>query len=64
MISNRLLTLIALTLAMNHTRAQESIDIWNLPPLSIEQGRYTTDWNNLSRLYRECRQIVRRNITI
>ena len=51
MISNRLLTVIALTLAMNHTRAQESIDIWNLPPLSIEQGRYTTDWNNLSRLY-------------
>ena len=51
MISNRLLTVIALTLAMNHTRAQESIDIWNLPPLTIEQGRYTTDWNNLSRLY-------------
>ena len=51
MISNRLLTLITLTLAMTHTKAQESIDIWNLPPLTIEQGRYTTDWNNLSRLY-------------
>ena len=51
MISNRLLTVITLTLAMTHTKAQESIDIWNLPPLNVEQGRYTTDWNNLSRLY-------------
>ena len=38
MISNRLLTLIALTLAMTHTKAQESIDIWNLPPLSLNKG--------------------------
>ena len=32
-------------------KAQDAVDIWNLPPLNVEQGRYTTDWNNLSRQY-------------
>lgn len=26
-------------------------DIWNLPPLTPEEGRYTQDWENLSRNY-------------
>ena len=26
-------------------------DIWNLPPLKPETGRYTQEWNNLSRNY-------------
>ena len=26
-------------------------DIWNLPPLSVEEGRYTQEWSNLSRNY-------------
>ena len=35
------------------TQAQETdtVDIWNLPPLNVEQGPYTTDWSNLSRQY-------------
>ena len=45
------LSVILLTLICPSMKAQDSIDIWNLPPLSIEQGRYTTDWNNLSRQY-------------
>ena len=32
-------------------KAQDAVDIWNLPPLNVEQGRYTTDWDNLSRQY-------------
>ena len=32
-------------------KAQDTVDIWNLPPLHVEQGLYTTDWNNLSRQY-------------
>ncbi len=27
------------------------IDIWNMPPLEIESGEYSTDWNDISRLY-------------
>ena len=23
-------------------KAQDTVDIWNLPPLNVEQGRYTT----------------------
>ena len=34
-----------------HSNAQDNIDIWNLPELTIEEGPYTTDWNNLSRRY-------------
>lgn len=33
------------------SNAQDDIDIWNLPELTIEEGPYTTDWNNLSRRY-------------
>ena len=31
--------------------AQEKVDIWNLPELPVEQGEYTTAWDNLSRRY-------------
>ena len=47
----RILALIAALITIGVTKAQDTIDIWNLPPLSIEQGRYTTDWDNLSRQY-------------
>ena len=47
----RILAVIAVTITIGVTKAQDTIDIWNLPPLSIEQGRYTTDWDNLSRQY-------------
>ena len=46
-----LLTVIVAAITWVPIIAQEAIDIWNLPPLSIEQGRYTTDWDNLSRQY-------------
>ena len=46
-----ILTTILVTLTIGPTKAQNAIDIWNLPPLSIEKGRYTTDWENLSRQY-------------
>ena len=42
---------IAMMMAMGVTDAQENVDIWNLPPLKIEEGRYTTEWSNLSRQY-------------
>ena len=45
------LSVILLTLVLPSIKSQDSIDIWSLPPLSIEQGRFTTDWNNLSRQY-------------
>ena len=48
---NRILAFIAVAITIGATKAQEAIDLWNLPPLSIEQGRYTTDWDNLSRQY-------------
>ena len=32
-------------------QAQEAIDIWNLPPLKVEQGRYTSNWSDLCRQY-------------
>ena len=47
----RILALIAALITIGVTKAQDTVDIWNLPPLSIEQGRYTTDWDNLSRQY-------------
>ena len=46
-----LLTVLVAAITWVPIMAQEAIDIWNLPPLSIEQGRYTTDWDNLSRQY-------------
>ena len=42
---------VVLVLTAVETAAQDSVNIWNLPPLSIEQGRYTADWHNLSRQY-------------
>jgi alpha-L-fucosidase len=47
----RILAFIAALITIGVTKAQDTVDIWNLPPLSIEQGRYTTDWDNLSRQY-------------
>ena len=44
-------TVVVLVLTAVETAAQDSVNIWNLPPLSIEQGRYTADWHNLSRQY-------------
>ena len=46
-----LLTVLVAAITLVPLMAQEAIDIWNLPPLSIEQGRYTTDWDNLSQQY-------------
>ena len=47
----RILATIVIAVIIGSTKAQDVIDIWNLPPLSIEQGSYTTDWNNLCRQY-------------
>ena len=47
----RILATIVIALIIGATKAQNVIDIWNLPPLSIEQGSYTTDWNDLCRQY-------------
>ena len=47
----RILATIVIALIIGYTKAQDVIDIWNLPPLSIEQGSYTTDWNDLCRQY-------------
>ena len=47
----RILATIVIALLIGPAKAQDVIDIWNLPPLSIEQGSYTTDWNNLCRQY-------------
>ena len=47
----RILASIVIALIIGSTKAQDVIDIWNLPPLSIEQGSYTTDWNDLCRQY-------------
>lgn len=47
----RILATIVIALIIGSTKAQDVIDIWNLPPLSIEQGSYTTDWNDLCRQY-------------
>ena len=47
----RILATIVIALIIGATKAQDVIDIWNLPPLSIEQGSYTTDWNDLCRQY-------------
>lgn len=47
----RILASIVIALIIGATKAQDVIDIWNLPPLSIEQGSYTTDWNDLCRQY-------------
>ena len=41
----RILAVIAAAITIGVTKAQDSIDIWNLPPLNVEQGRYTTDWD-------------------
>ena len=49
--TNRVFPVIGLAISIWPAMAQDSVDIWNLPPLSIEQGRYTTDWDNLSRQY-------------
>ena len=47
----RILATIIIALLIGPAKAQDVIDIWNLPPLSIEQGSYTTDWNDLCRQY-------------
>lgn len=51
----KILFILWLSFPIGSTYAQEksegSLDIWNLPPLSIEQGDYTTAWDNLSRRY-------------
>ena len=47
----RILATIVIALLIGPAKAQDVIDIWNLPPLSIEQGSYTTDWNDLCRQY-------------
>lgn len=51
----KILFILWLSLPIGSTSAQESKegvqDIWNLPPLPIEQGDYTTAWDNLSRRY-------------
>lgn len=47
----RILATIVIALIIGSTKAQDVIDIWNLPPFSIEQGSYTTDWNDLCRQY-------------
>ena len=47
----RILATIVIALIIGSTKAQDVIDIWNLPPLRIEQGSYTTDWNDLCRQY-------------
>lgn len=47
----KILATIVIALIIGATKAQDVIDIWNLPPLSIEQGSYTTDWNDLCRQY-------------
>ena len=33
------------------SNSSDQIDIWNLPPLKIEQGHYTENWDTLSKLY-------------
>ena len=45
------MAVIVVTITIAVTKAQDTIDLWNLPPLSIEHGRYTTDWDSLSRQY-------------
>ena len=47
----RILATIVIALIIGPAKAQDVIDIWNLPPLGIEQGSYTTDWNDLCRQY-------------
>lgn len=51
----KILFILWLSLPIGSISAQESKegvqDIWNLPPLPIEQGDYTTAWDNLSRRY-------------
>ena len=51
----KILLILCLSLPIGSISAQESkpgaLDIWNLPPLPIEQGDYTTAWDNLSRRY-------------
>lgn len=47
----KLLATIVIALLIGPAKAQDVIDIWNLPPLGIEQGSYTTDWNDLCRQY-------------
>lgn len=51
----KILLILWLSLTIGSISAQESKegvqDIWNLPPLPIEQGDYTTAWDNLSRRY-------------
>ena len=51
----KILLILWLSLPIGSISAQESKegvqDIWNLPPLPIEQGDYTTAWDNLSRRY-------------
>ena len=51
----KILLILRLSLPIGSISAQESNegvqDIWNLPPLPIEQGDYTTAWDNLSRRY-------------
>ncbi len=45
------LLLLGVVMASSTMKSQEPVDIWNLPPLDIEEGRYTTEWSNLSRQY-------------
>ena len=42
---SRILAVITAAITIGVTKAQDSIDIWNLPPLNVEQGRHTTDWD-------------------
>lgn len=44
-------SLIILTLLACPVAQDDMTDIWNLPPLEIENGRFSTDWDTLSRYY-------------
>jgi len=44
-------SLIILTLPACPVAQDDMTDIWNLPPLEIENGRFSTDWDTLSRYY-------------
>ena len=44
-------SLIILTLLACPVAQDDMTDIWNLPPLEIESGRFSTDWDTLSRYY-------------
>ena len=42
---------LAILIALFLTASAPDGDIWNLPPLPVEQGPYTESWDTLSRLY-------------